>query len=500
MQFSACGNNEESPKTAPFFPEHGRYTAAYQSDWSKLPTGDVLARKDLSSIEFEEVKGEAVRKEWRGEKRVEISNLNLRVKWDTPKAEKFGTTLFYIEDAEEVIIENLSIISDDPDYRQYHTIFIEGAERVVIRNLHLAGTVRMYHIRLDGCRDVFIENVEISGIDYMGKGGHRLGGGIWIDNGDDKPGKPALSSKNPKIPGWQIIQNCYFHNNTEDDNSERNQDAVLIHSAGDGLLFNCVVENWLRPAAESSFDLSFRRGEPEFQDRFFRVERNILRNTTFYKCVGNVPGPNVLFYANNLFINSSLADYHQGGARASFLFNTYIFDLEKAPESIRHLAMRGSEGYACLWSYAGKTFLSNSLVFKPSGRFFMFYQNATPPEDKYRFFSTDHNVYALETTDLAWLRTARQGVLFPSFKTWRDSTSNDKKSRLIPGDPALFVDYAGGDYRPKSRTLPPDVVNISEINPRDPRQAVPHDFFGVKRAQQSEIVPGAFCVAPAAND
>ncbi len=155
----------------------------------------MLARKNLAGVEFQNVQGEQVKKEWRGEKKVVISNLNLRVKWQQPKADKFGTTLFYIENADEVVIENLSIISEDPDYRQYHTIYIEGANRVTIRNLYLAGTVQMYHIRLEGCKDVFIDNVEIAGIDYSGNGRSRLGGGIWINNGDGKPGLPALPRK-----------------------------------------------------------------------------------------------------------------------------------------------------------------------------------------------------------------------------------------------------------------------------------------------------------------
>lgn len=481
-------------------PEHGKYTQAYMSDWSKLPTGDVLARKDISGVAFEQVTGEQARREWRGQKKVTIANLNLRVKWNQAKPDKFGTTLFYVEDAEEVLIENLTIISDDPDYRQYHTIFIEGAGRVTIRNLYLAGTVQMYHIRLEGCREVLIDRVEIAGIDYRGGGGHRLGGGIWINNGDGKPGQPPLGAKNPKIPGWQIVQNCYVHDATENDGVERNQDAVLIHSASDGLLFNCVVENWHRKVADAALDLSFRRGEPEFQDRFFRVERNIVRNSTFYKSVGSVPGPCTLFYANNLFVNATYADYHRGAAEVVFVNNTHIFDLDKAPEPTRGGAMRGSEGFACLWGFSGTTRVSNAMVFKPSGRFFMFYQNAEPPEDKYRFFLPDHNLYAIEGTSLAWLRSAQRGVVFPTLEAWRAATSQDLHSRLIDGKPALFANYAEGDYRPVPGMVPAEVSNAAFLQPTDPRQKVDRDFFGVSRSASPELVPGAFSVSAGAQN
>ena len=33
-----------SPADEAIIPEHGKYTRAYQSDWSKLPAGDVLAK------------------------------------------------------------------------------------------------------------------------------------------------------------------------------------------------------------------------------------------------------------------------------------------------------------------------------------------------------------------------------------------------------------------------------------------------------------------------
>ena len=447
-------------------------------------------------MQFQEVTGEQAKREWRGEKKVVISNLNLKVKWDSPKPDKFGTTLFYVEDAEEVVIENLSIISADPDYRQYHTIYIEGAERVIIRNLYLAGTLQSYHIRLEGCKEVLIDGVEIAGIDYNGTGRHRLGGGIWINNGDGKPGQVPLTAKHPKLPGWQIVQNCFIHDNTESDGTERNQDAILLHSAGEGILFNCVVENWMRQTADASFDLSFRRGEPEFQDHFFRVERNIIKNATFYKSVGNVPGPNTLFWANNLFINSTYADYHRGASDSVFANNTYIFDLEKAPENLRGLAMRGSEGYSCLWGYSGPTSLSNGLLFKPSGRFFMFYQNAEPPEDKYHFFVPNHNLYAVGGASTTWLRTAQRGVVFPTLDAWRAATSQDADSLMSDAGPSLFADYAKEDYRPRAGAVAPGVADPSFLKPSDPRRTVDRDFYGVLRSETKELVPGAFCATP----
>jgi hypothetical protein len=169
-----------------------------------------------------------------------------------------------------------------------------------------------------------------------------------------------------------------------------------------------------------------------------------------------------------------------------FANNTNIFGL----------AMRGSEGYCCLWGYSGRTWLSNGLLFKPAGRFFIFYQNAEPPEDKYHFFAPNHNLYAVGNTSAAWLRTAQRGVVFATLDAWREATSQDKDSLEINGGANLFADYAKGDYRPRAGAVTAGVADPSFLKPGDPRQKVDRDFFGVLRSEAKEFVPGAFCATP----
>ncbi|WP_043588298.1 hypothetical protein [Geminisphaera colitermitum] len=488
-------------------PEHGKYTTAYMSDWSKLPTGDKIPRRDPAGIEFKPVVGETMRREWANQEKVYLADLELRVTWEAKKSNKRTTTLFRIIDCKEVIIENLAIIQSDPDFRGYHTIAIEGADRVIIRNLYLAGTVQSHHLRLEGCKDILIDNVEIAGVDYLGNGRTRVGGGIWINNGATGTASSPMGltglwipPEHVRMPGWQIVQNCYFHGGLESDGGDwRNQDALLIHHPGNGVLFNCVVENWFHPPMDGGFDLSYRRTEPEYQDKFFRIERNVVRNVTFgIKTPARSPGPNVLFFANNLLVNSQLADYHNGAANdVYYVHNTYIYDTDQAPPALREMAQRGASGYASLWRYSALSVLSNSLLYKPSGPFTLFYGNHMGQPDKYLYLKPDYNVYALGSAKPIWYRNSSDGVKFKTLDDWRNATGTDGHSAFVNASAVQFVDYAKGDYRLRSNPAPtPDTLTTRYLSPADARMRVDRDFYGKSRSASDVmgLSPGAFCV------
>lgn len=473
-------------------PEHGKYTAQYQSDWSKLPTGDVLAKHDLSKIEFKEVNGEDVQQRFANQDTVHLKDINYKVHWQNP-CDKYKTTLIYIDNVKEVILENINLINTDPDYKGYHSILIEGADKVIVRNCYFAGTVQSYHLRLEGCGEILIENVEIAGVRYDNRPTHRLGGGIFINNGASGRGgdnNTGLRVSHPRIPGWQVIQNCYIHDNSQDDDNRRNQDGILIHAPSHGLLFNTVVENWLRPSGDSAFDLGFRRVEPEYQDRTFRVERNVIRNCTFLKTPGKGTGPNTLLLANNLLINCTVGDYHGGGGDNRYVHNTFIYDLSQAPEALRDLATRGSQGLSCLWSFSGRTFYHNNLVYRPAGDFFMFYMNADGDPRKYRQVYADNNVYAVAPLPSAYLRSANDGLKLKTFEDWQKDTDQDKESLLIEPTAVPFVSVTSGDFRLTSN---PWTSVASEYNKKveGVSLAVTRDFDGKLRDKQHPTV-GAF--------
>ncbi|AHF90178.1 hypothetical protein OPIT5_08005 [Opitutaceae bacterium TAV5] len=527
-----------SPSTSGIIPEHGKYSAAYMGDWSTLPTADKLPRPPLPALPasvdttgdtgnavpdsaLRIVKGEAIRRQWLHQEKVRLSDLRLAVTWDPTPSHKDHTTLFHIADAGEVVIENLTIIQADPDYRGYHTILVEGADRVIVRNVQLAGSVQSFHLRIEGCRDVFIDNLEISGIDYHRRGRFRAGGGLWLNNGNTGRlghNGTGLWTEYARMPGWQVIQNSYFHDGTESDGGEwRNQDAVLIHHPGHGVLFNNVVENWFHPPMDGGFDIGFRRAEPEYQDRFFRVERNILRNVTFIKTPAAAPGPNTLFYANNLFINTQLADYHKGAANdVHYVHNTCIYDLAKAPVPFRELARRGASGYASLWNYGAPTHLANSLLYRPApspadaSPFTVYYANKDAAPDKYLHFKSAFNTWALSLSNLTWLRTARDGARYKTLDDWRRATDSDTGSALVDPGAIHFANYAADDYRllqnpasGNSSAFPGPATTTRYLDPSDKRMQVNRDFYGQLRSQDptsptAAPAPGAFNVEPAA--
>jgi hypothetical protein len=473
-------------------PEHGKYSTTYQSDWSKLPTGDVLAKHDVDQIPFKEVKGEDAHQRFSKQDKVHLKDLHYKVHWDG-KADKYKTTLILIEDVKEVILENISILNTDADYRAYDSIRVEGADRVIVRNLYLAGAAQSYHLRLEGCGEVFIENVEIAGVKYGNSQFARTGGGIWINNGASGRGginDTGLHVSNPRVSGWQIVQNCYIHDNTEDDDNRRNQDGILIHAPSNGVLFNTVVENWLRPSGDSAFDLGFRRNEPEYQDRTYRVERNIIRNCTFLKTPGHGTGPNTLFLANNVLINTTIGDYHGGGGDNRYVHNTFIYDLNQTPEYLRQLALRGSQGFSCLWGFSGRTFYENNLVYRPEGTFFMYYMNDQGDQEKYRKVFPDNNVYAMQPEQTAFLRSAIAGQIHKSLADWSKDTAQDKASIIVDPTTVPFVSYASGDFH----LLKNPWLNVAPLFDRKIEGVllkVDKDFDG-KTRDKKHPTPGAF--------
>lgn len=335
--------------------EHGKYSQSYLSRWAELPTGKELIQNNLAKdikaslglgegdafdlktgAGFQAVNGEQVHmvKIWKegDNKELHLENFAYKVSWNTP-----GTgdnMLFYIEGYDRVVIENLAIIQMDADYRSKNTFRIAGCGEVIIRNVYLAGAVSQDHISFYGCKYILVENVEVAGIDYFGKGVYRNGGGISVSNGEYVPGD------SPKLLTWLTIQNCYIHDLNDGeypqgDPNWRNQDGILLESPMDGVLFNCYFENWKVKYGDAAIDAGHRgyrypEGASYSSDpddpvsHLFRIERNIINNCSYCKSPGTDSG-NILFWTNNLFINSNFTDYHYG-FRDYFVHNTYIFD------------------------------------------------------------------------------------------------------------------------------------------------------------------------------
>ncbi len=460
--------------------EHGKYSESYQSDWATLPTGNELARRDGADFEaLREVAGEDVRKRFADEQEVRISGERLRVTWDSPECDKYGHTLYYFRNCERVVIEDMIVIQRDPDWRASSTFFFESCGRVEIRNCYLAGTCGRAFIRIEGCEEYFVDRVEISGaIDKQIGGPARCGPGIFVNNGaglEPETGRQRyISDDNARELRFGVIQNSYFHDYGLTD-PVRNDDAILFHAPADGIVFNCWFEDW---EADSAIDDSHRRNDAAYQDHLHRIERCVFRNCHRAKTNGAEGSPSCsLLWCNNLYVDSSLTDYHVGWENWR-VHETYAFTRNK--------------GYFHVMHYReGPTFLRNCLLTSPVGFSDMYESMGETPEQDIHVLRPDFLVY-LMPEPRRWLsaRTANTPEI-GAWQQWREA-GFDEHSTLAEADPH-FVDADAGDYRllPESPAVGAGTGEM--LDSADLRPAVTRDFYGNPRPDPPSC--GAFEVA-----
>ncbi len=467
--------------------EHGQYSEAYRSDWSALPNGKDMARQDPANRAFETLSGDDAKRWYADQDRVHISGEALEVSWPW---RGYDNQVYRIRDVKTVIIEDVAVVQKDPDYRGYHSVLIENCDTAVIRNSSFAGAVEHSHIKIKGCRDVLIDNVEIAGIDYDKSGRHRSGGGIFIENGNAQR-KGSFGGPGWRDLEWLVIQNSYIHDLTGGDGTRRNHDAILVHTPADGVIFNNVVENWLRRYGDAAIDVGYRRGGA--RDRFLRIERNIVRNATLTKTPGEFgDGSSAVLWANNLMINAYHGDYHEGWSNL-FVHNTYVWDPDKLPLLLERDF--SSHAFYRLWEdMRYPSFGRNNLLFINVPDPFWVYDQSGGRADKYRNLFTDHTVYLTRAPlETGWLMSDadNDGPTFRSFEDWKTDTGNDRHSIVGVAAPDGFVDYAGDDYRLTERSPAAGSGNAAFAVTRDPRMAITRDFFGKPRSATSPSA-GAF--------
>ena len=145
-------------------PEHGKYSQTYQSDWATLPDGRELARHDLTGVTLAQVRGEEARQTFVEQPEVTLSGQRLEVTWESPECDKYRHTLYYFRKCGTVRIEDMVIVQPQADWRASSTFFFESCGRVEIRNCYLAGAPGRAFIRIEGCREYFVDRVEIAGV------------------------------------------------------------------------------------------------------------------------------------------------------------------------------------------------------------------------------------------------------------------------------------------------------------------------------------------------
>jgi hypothetical protein len=296
--------------TDTLIPVHGSYSATYQGSWASLPTGKELAAWAPGSYTLQDASGPAVKQTFRDQAKVTISGKRLRVAWPDAYA-KYTNALYLIQNCDDVTIEDCVIELADGDKRASSVFLIENCGNVVIRNCRVAGAVKDYAIRVEGVTNYFIDRVEAAGIDYGA--GPVLGVGIFLSNGagwDEATQKPLelYGASGYRCMRWGVVQNCYVHDNSP--SPWLNEDGILVHSPGDGLIFNCVVENW---HADAGIDASHRRSDADYgSGHAFRIERCILDDANTVKTPGTGPGAGHIIWCNNVYRNTSATVYNSG--------------------------------------------------------------------------------------------------------------------------------------------------------------------------------------------
>jgi len=411
--------------------EHGRYSATYSSDWSGLPTGKELARQDIDLTGLPVVDGATVRQSFRDREQVSVSGKRLRIRWANATCDKYRQALFYFVNCERVVIEDLVIVQDDPDYRASSTLFFEGCGSIEIRNCYLAGTCGKSFIRIEGCSSYFIDRLEITGLAYAGTG-LLSGPGIFINNGagwDTERQRPkALYATDVRELEWGVIQNSYIHDYPTVVKGT-NHDGILWHAPAAGLLFNCVFENY---EADSCLDISHRRNDAGYQNHHFRIERNVFRNCHRVKTNGAVGSESCdILWVNNVYVDSMLTDYHTGW-RNRHEHETFVYTRNC--------------GYFCtMYCRSGGTSFRNCLLYSPVRLPSMYEPWGLTGED-FSALQPSSFLYLMPVPG-TWLKPRRNAPgTISDWATWQGQ-GFDTSSRLLPDTDPQFVDAAKGDYR-----------------------------------------------------
>ena len=455
-----------------FWGEHGNYSLDYLSNWSILKEGN-QNKKKIDENNFYFVNGEDGKKTYTNET-ITIKDLALKINWNN-SYDKYNTALYLIRNCSRVIIDNVSIIQANWDYRSSSAIFIQGCNEVIINNSYFSGTTDNNHIRIEGSEKIFIDNIEISGYNY-GEKGIRSGGGIFINNGQGENGTEGIYDFTPKNLNWLVIQNSYFHDYFESDEIEtgfwRNHDAILIHSPSDGIIFNNYCENWVK--ADSCFDIGHRRNDQNYNQHAFRAERNIVKNSPWGSKIVGLSNENVkIIFTNNLYVNSTISDYHKNYT-AYRVHETYIYDTNS--EWLRFLA---------LWGIDGDLIFENNLVYKELDRIKgVYWEGGTSQEGDYFNIIPNYNSYLINPPQY-WVAMINGSRIF-DFEDWQNLGKDINSSFITPEN--CFINYNQSNFNLNSNCSIIGKGNKDYINNEIPLR-VNKDFKGTSRINPS---PGAF--------
>jgi hypothetical protein len=506
------------------YTEHGEYSEAYVSDWSRLDSGRSFA-PDRPAVgwtnrAFPKLSEPVANEDfplWHTspseDPDVHLTGDDippLQVRW-TADETSYETSVIRIHNKRHVVIENIAIEQlghvdrNDPSKLRTgkHSIFVDGCESLVVRNVYLAGAVSHSHLRVRGCRSVFIENVKVRGLpverllspearDGLGEG-RIAGSGIRIDNGNDagldcsevRDGEVDPRYVNRAVCGedsaecfvhdlaWVVIQNSHVYDYTlNPDRADTNHDGIVIESAADGIIFNNVVENWW--GGNALVDVSHRRGCDEgYRGHRLRVERNLLLGSPYEPSTVKTPGrgssDNAILMANNFYKDLHIVDYHED--YPVYHVNESFYASDDATRKVWYKMYD-----------LGPSIVENQFVRSPEGevRMSLFKTNGVLADDPSEWIegeslSADFNLYAISgSRSFLWPEVA---ALVTEFEDWQgagqdvDSALEEECSAIVPGSEMCGAEGLGSDWRSKE----------------DPALVVDRDFFGAVRGHRPTV-------------
>lgn len=527
---------------------HGCYSDTYESAWSRLPSGrgfapgapdgewtSLVLPIKLSQADAEELVVEEDYPLLWYTRSSDDPDLHLTgddippvsVEWIGNEPTTNASSVVRIQNKRHVVIEDIAIRQlGHKDHNSLgglrtgkHSIFVDGCETLVVRNVYFSGPVAHSHLRVRGCRYIFIENVEVEGLPLAellldtaraGLGvGSVAGSGIFISNGNDsgsdcsEPGSGDISYfEDDFCDGseacyandleWVVIQNSHVHDytlNPDFDTVKNNHDGIAIESPADGIIFNTVVEDWW--AGDALIDVGHRRGcDSDYVGHRFRVERNVLKGSPYEPSTVKTTGRwepsdatessgNAIVMANNFYKDLHIVDYHSDFP--VYHVNESFYASEDADRKVWYKM----EDY-------GPTFVENQFVRTPDGDVSMkiVTSNVLPPdpsswEEEGFFFSARSNLYAVPDSTIVvrikeWVEGSDPVYHYTTdfVEEWQGDAGQDEgsvlesdclempaRSNLCGADGLMTVDWTSG----------PGI---------DPALAVDRDFFGAVRGRR----------------
>lgn len=273
------------------------------------------------------IKGSNSKKIFKNEKKIELKNLKIIVdEWLT--GEKYDNTLWYFRDIDEIVISNLDVIQLGDDAKVHHLILIENAKKVVIQSSKFSGLSKKALIRIEGANEVYVDGLEISGAMINDKI-ISCGTGLWIDNGDSISNNYINNDRYKYNLDYLEIKNSFFHDNNDVKNM--NRDALLIHSASSGLIFNNRFENW--NGSDASLDVSHRRSDKNYKNKKVSIYNNLFLNCKSVKTPGVSDYSNDIHFFNNFFKDTQIENYSIG-YNIYFENNKFVYSKKYDKESI----------------------------------------------------------------------------------------------------------------------------------------------------------------------